>query len=106
MGLVATIARDVGFPAHIVHLTSRLAVEEVRAAQSLGSDLSAESCPHYLLFEDRHRPLWDFREGGAAAPFREDVAYLWQALSDGTLTVVASDHAPVHPEGEGRTPST
>ena len=99
VGLVATIARDVGFPAHIVHLTSRLAVEEVRAAQSLGSDLSAESCPHYLLFDET-----DIAHFGTfvkvAPPLRsvEDVAYLWQALSDGTLTVVASDHAPFTPE--------
>ena len=99
VGLVATIARDLGFPAHIVHITSRLATEEVQAAQALGVDLSAESCPHYLLFDETYLPRFgNFVK--VAPPLRpaEDVAYLWEALSDGVLSVVASDHAPFTPE--------
>ena len=99
VGLVATIARDVGFPTHIVHITSRLATEEVKAAQALGVDLSAESCPHYLLFDETYIPRFgNFVK--VAPPLRpaEDVAYLWEALSNGSLSVVASDHAPFTPE--------
>ena len=99
VGLVATIAREVDLPAHIVHVTSRLATEEVKAAQALGADMSAESCPHYLLFDESYIPRFgNFVK--VAPPLRtvEDVAYLWEALSDGTLSVVASDHAPFTPE--------
>ena len=99
VGLVATIARDIGFPAHIVHITSRLATEEVQAAQALGVDLSAESCPHYLLLDDSHIPRFgNFVK--VAPPLRpaKDVAFLWEALTDGSLSVVASDHAPFTPE--------
>ena len=99
VGLVATIARDIGFPAHIVHITSRLATEEVQAAQALGVDLSAESCPHYLLLDESYIPRFgNFVK--VAPPLRpaEDVAFLWEALADGSLSVVASDHAPFTPE--------
>ena len=99
VGLVATIARDVGLPAHIVHITSRLATEEVKAAQQLGADLSAESCPHYLRLDEDYIPRFgNFVK--VAPPLRpaEDVAYLWEALAEGVLSVVASDHAPFTPE--------
>jgi len=99
VGLVATIARDLGAPAHIVHITSRLALEEVQAAQSLGADLSAESCPQYLVLDESAIPEFgNFVK--VAPPLRplEDVAYLWEALADGSLSVVASDHAPFTPE--------
>ena len=99
VGLVATIARDLGIPAHIVHVTSRLATEEVQAAQAVGADLSGESCPHYLLFDESYIARFgNFVK--VAPPLRpaEDVAYLWEALSDGSLSVVASDHAPFTPE--------
>ncbi len=99
VALVATIARDIGSPAHIVHITSRLATEEVKAAQTLGADLSAESCPHYLLFDESYIPRFgNFAK--VAPPLRPagDVAFLWEALADGTLSVVTSDHAPFTPE--------
>ncbi len=95
VGLVATIAREVDLPAHIVHITSRLATEEVRAAQCLGADLSAESCPHYLLLDESYiERFGNFVK--VAPPLRtsDDVAFLWKSLVDGTLSVVASDHAP------------
>ena len=99
VGLVATVARDIGIPAHIVHITSRLATEEVQAAQALGVDLSAESCPHYLLLDETYLPRFgNFVK--VAPPLRpaDDVAYLWEALAGGVLSVVASDHAPFTPE--------
>ncbi|MCQ3803006.1 MAG: dihydroorotase family protein [bacterium] len=99
VGLVATIARELRIPAHIVHITSRLATEEVKAAQSVGVDLSGESCPHYLLLDDSYIPRFgNFVKVGPPIRPAEDVAYLWDALSDGSLSVVASDHAPFTPE--------
>ncbi len=99
VGLVSTIARELGSPTHIVHITSRLAMEEVQAAQALGADLSAESCPHYLLLDESAIPEFgNFVK--VAPPLRpaDDPVYLWEALADGSLSVVASDHAPFTPE--------
>ena len=99
VGLVATIARELRIPAHIVHITSRLATEEVQAAQAVGVDLSAESCPHYLLLDESYIPRFgNFVKVGPPIRPAGDVAYLWKALSDGSLSVVASDHAPFTPE--------
>jgi allantoinase len=99
VGLIATIARDLDIAVHIVHITSRLATEEVKAAQSLGMDLSGESCPHYLLFDDSYIPRFgNFVKVGPPLRPAEDADYLWKALSEGTLSVVASDHAPFTPE--------
>ena len=99
VSLVATIAREVGIPLHIVHITSRLATEEVQAAQASGVDVSGESCPHYLLFDDSYIPrLGNYVK--VAPPLRSgsDIDYLWRSLADASLAVVASDHSPFTPE--------
>lgn len=99
VGLVATIAREIGLPAHIVHITSRLATEEVQAAQASGVDLSAESCPHYLLFDESQIPrLGNFVKVAPPLRTKDDIDYLWKSLADASLAVVASDHAPFTPE--------
>ena len=98
VGLVATIAREVGIPIHIVHITSRLATEEVQAAQATGVDVSGESCPHYLLFDESHIPrLGNFVKVAPPLRTKEDIDYLWKSLADGSVAMVASDHAPFTP---------
>jgi dihydroorotase len=80
---------------HVVHTASRRGVQAVRRAQAAGVRLSAETCPHYLTF-----CAADFADLGVLMkvypPIREDddrVA-LWQAVRDGTITSIGSDHAP------------
>ena len=99
VGLVATIAREIGLSAHIVHITSRMATEEVQAAQASGVDLTGESCPHYLLFDESQIPrLGNFVKVAPPLRTKDDIDYLWQSIADGSLAVVASDHAPFTPE--------
>lgn len=78
---------------HIAHLST---AEGLRALE--GSGFTSEACPHHLLF-DRDR----LREGGAFKmnpPLRapEDMAALWDALRDGRIACLASDHAPHTPQ--------
>jgi dihydroorotase (multifunctional complex type) len=99
IALVATIAQATKTRVHFAHVTGRVALEAVRLAKTGNGDLiSAETCPHYLLFDlatvDRH--------GGfakVAPPLRasEDRDALWTGLRDGILDVIASDHAPFQP---------
>lgn len=90
-----TLAREVGARVHIAHVTSRLALDVVRAFKSVGTDVSAETCPHYLLFTED-----DVAKAGVDAkinpPIRADAdrAALWQGIADGTITIVTTDHAP------------
>jgi dihydroorotase (multifunctional complex type) len=94
----AAIAKEASAPIHIAHVSSRTAVDAVRAGLELGADLTAETCPQYLLFDERTVE----RFGGLAKiapPLRapEDRDALWAAIEAGTIGVVASDHSPFLP---------
>jgi len=83
---------------HIAHVTSRLTVDVLRRFKG-SSDFSAETCPHYLSFTED-----DVARAGVCArinpPIRHaaDRAALWDALADGTLSHVTTDHAAFAPE--------
>ena len=80
---------------HIVHTASRGGVNAIRRAQREGLPLTAETCPHYLSFTED-----DFSELGVMMkvypPIRThlDQASLWDAVRDGVITSIGSDHAP------------
>ncbi len=99
----AVIARDVllaghvGSRLHVCHLSTAGSVEIVRWAKSRGIAVTAEVTPHHLLLTDEEVRSYDpvFKVN---PPLRtaEDVHALREALADGTIDVVATDHAP-HP---------
>jgi dihydroorotase (multifunctional complex type) len=95
---VAALAKETGTRIHIAHVTSRSALDAVRGAIAMGAAVSAETCPQYLMLDSGAVE----RYGGVAKiapPLREhaDSEALWDGLLDGTLAVVASDHAPFLP---------
>ena len=93
------LARAAGeAPVYIVHLSSRLGLEELRKARGAGQKhVGAETCPQYLLLDDS---LYDDpREGLKAVmapPLRKepDRLALWEALAAGDIDAVATDHCP------------
>ncbi|GII90270.1 dihydroorotase [Sinosporangium siamense] len=104
----AIIARDcllaahVGSRLHVCHVSTAGSVEIIRWAKSKGWNVTAEVTPHHLLLTD---DLVEASSLGAYNPIfkvnpplrtREDVEALRAALADGTIDVVATDHAP-HP---------
>ncbi|MGH7565565.1 MAG: allantoinase AllB, partial [Gemmatimonadota bacterium] len=96
---VAGLCASTGAPAHIVHVSSAEALEEVARAKSAGTPLSAETCPHYLAFAAADVADGDTRF--KCAPPIRDARHrdaLWRGLLDGTLDLVASDHSPCPPE--------
>ena len=103
----AIIARDVllaehvGSRLHICHLTTAGGVEIIRWAKARGIDVTAEVTPHHLLLTDESARSYDpiFKVN---PPLRteSDVMALRHGLSDGTIDIVATDHAP-HP-GESK----
>lgn len=94
VGRVARIGRAARASVHIVHLSSGFTLPTVRAARAAGSDLSVETCPHYLFFDtsaySTHGPY-----AKVNPPLREraEVEAMWQGLLDGTVDFLASDHA-------------
>jgi len=91
-----------GCPIHIAHVTSKATLDVVRHAKRIGAPVTAETCPHYLFCtEDDLATAGPF--GAINPPIRqaEDRAALWEGLADGTLDVIATDHAPFsRPEKE------
>ena len=82
-----------------VHLSARESLEEVRAARRRGQTVYVETCPHYLLLEDGAYDGPDFMEAAkfvCAPPLRKraDREALWEALENGEIDTVATDHCP------------
>jgi dihydroorotase len=99
----AVIARDcllaahVGSRLHVCHVSTAGSVEIIRQAKASGWNVTAEVCPHHLLLTDDLAATYDpiFKVN---PPLRTaaDTEALRAALADGTIDVVATDHAP-HP---------
>jgi dihydroorotase len=93
------IARLAGGRLHLAHLSTALAVASVRDAKARGSSVTCEVTPHHLTLTDEEIA----RSGYSTRykmnpPLREpaDVAALVDALADGTIDAIATDHAPHH----------
>ena len=91
------IAQMADCPVMIVHLSTREALEEVRAARRRGQTVYAETCPHYLLLEDSVYDAPDYLDAArfvCAPPIRKkaDQEALWAALRNGEIQTVSTDH--------------
>ena len=84
-----------GRPLHFCHLSVRTSVEALRAARAKGLPVTGETAPHYLFLT--HEDLGDYDANAKMKPplgTAEDQAALRAALADGTLSAIATDHAP------------
>ncbi len=92
------LAKDVGARLHICHLSTAESVEVVRWAKARGVNVTAEVTPHHLMLTDETARTGDARYK-VNPPLRrnEDVHALRAAVADGTIDIVATDHAP-HPQ--------
>ena len=91
------LAQVVDVPVIIVHLSTKEALDEVRAARSRGQTVYVETCPHYLLLEDSVYDHPDYPEAAkyvCAPPIRKEIdrLALWQGLKTGEIQTVATDH--------------
>jgi allantoinase len=96
--LMIRLCRQYRFRLHIVHLSTSLALEELRAARAEGLQITVETCPHYLHFAAE-----EITDGATllkcAPPIRsrENRQQLWQGLREGIIDMVVSDHSPCPP---------
>ncbi|SFB50382.1 allantoinase [Cohnella sp. OV330] len=88
-------AKQSGCRLHFAHISSGDAVMAIRQAKLTGTDVTLETCPHYLTLTDA-----DLARMGAVAKCapplrsREEQAELWKRLAQGDIDLVASDHSP------------
>jgi dihydroorotase len=89
------ILRVTGGRVHFQHLSTARSVELIRRAKREGLDVTAEVCPHHLTLTKEAVTLYG-TFAKMAPPLRtgEDIAELLKGLEDGTIDLIATDHAP------------
>ena len=90
-----TLAELTGCRLHIAHVSTAGAVHLVREAKKRGIKVTAETCPHYFTLTDEAvRGYNTMAKMNPPLRTAEDVAAIKQGLKDGTIDVIATDHAP------------
>jgi dihydropyrimidinase len=101
---VIDLCRKTGCKTYIVHTTTAKSLEYVRAAKKEGLPLFCETCPQYLLLDESvySKPLPDSLKYVISPPIRSklDQQALWEALADGTVDVISTDHCPFNTKGQ------
>ncbi|MEZ4414296.1 MAG: dihydroorotase [Gemmatimonadota bacterium] len=98
------VAELTGGHIHLQHVSTRLGVEAIRMAKARGVHVTAEAAPHHLLLTEEAVGAYD-TNAKMNPPLRraDDVAAVREGLRDGTLDVLATDHAPHHRDEKDRT---
>ena len=96
------LAEETGCAYHVCHISAKESVDLIRQAKARGVDVTCETGPHYLVFSDQ-----DLQEDGRfkmnpPIRSREDRAALIEGLLDGTIDMIATDHAPHSAEEKSR----
>jgi dihydroorotase len=91
------LARRTGGHIHLCHMSTRGSVELIRWGKERGITVTAEACPHHLSLTEDAVEGYD-TNAKMNPPLRtaDDVAALQEAVRDGTIDVIATDHAPHH----------
>jgi dihydroorotase len=91
------LAQHVGSRLHVCHVSTAGSVEVIRWAKGRGVDVTAEVCPHHLILTEdlvaSYDPIYKVNPPLRTAA---DITALREALADGTIDAIATDHAP-HP---------
>jgi dihydroorotase len=88
-------------PVHIAHVSTALSLDLIRAARRRGAQLTCEVTPHHFVLDDR-AVLRCGANAKMAPPLRsaDDVAAVVAAIADGTIDMIATDHAPHDPHSK------
>lgn len=96
------LAEETGCAYHVCHVSTKESVELIRQAKAHGVNVTCETAPHYLVLCDE-----DMQEDGRfkmnpPLRSREDKQTLIEGIKDGTIDMIATDHAPHSAEEKGR----
>lgn len=96
------LAAETGCSYHVCHISTKESVDLIRKAKAAGVDVTCETAPHYLILSDK-----DLQEHGRFKmnpPLRDesDRLALIEGICDGTIDMIATDHAPHSAEEKGR----
>lgn len=98
------IAKTANAPVYVVHLSSKDALEEVKKARLDGVKVYTETCPQYLLLDDKLYDLDGFESAKyvMSPPLRKkaDNDALWKALEEGDIDAIGTDHCSFNYKGQ------
>jgi len=101
---VIDLCRKTGCKTYIVHTSTEKSIKYIRAAKKEGLPLFCETCPQYLLLDESvySKPLPYSLKYVISPPIRskKDQVALWEALADGTVDVISTDHCPFNTKGQ------
>lgn len=91
----ALLAEWTGARIHVLHISSAAELRPLREAKARGVDVTGETCPHYLMLStDDYARLGGVIRVNPPVREAENQEPLWSALADGTIDLIATDHAP------------
>ncbi len=96
------LSLETGCKIHICHVSRRETLELIRRAKARGADVSCETAPHYLLLDDSMTEDSGRFKMNPPIGSPSDRLALLEAVADGTVDMIATDHAPHSPEEKGR----
>ena len=92
------LAEETGHPIHCQHISSARSVRLLREARRRGVPVTAEACPHHIALTDEGLRTFDTNfKVNPPLRTREDIDEIITGIADGTITILASDHAPHAP---------
>ena len=96
------MAEEIGCPYHICHISTKESVDIIREAKKRGADVTCETAPHYILLDDSC--LCEEGRFKMNPPLRspEDREAILEGILDGTIDMIATDHAPHSAEEKSR----
>ena len=103
VGRDISLIREFGGRIHVAHVSTRAEVELIRSAKAEGLNISAETCPHFFTLD--HEAVVGFDTNAKVNPplrTADDVEGIIEGLADGTIDVIATDHAPHHRDEKDR----
>jgi dihydroorotase len=99
----AILSEWTGARIHVLHISSAEELRPLREAKARGVDITGETCPHYLMLSaDDYAKFAGVIRVNPPVREKRNQEPLWQALADGTIDMIATDHAPHTPEEKTR----
>ena len=96
------LVEETGCAYHVCHISAKESVALIRQAKARGLDVSCETAPHYLLLDDSMLQEEGRFKMNPPVRGREDRQALIEGIQDGTIDIIATDHAPHSAEEKSR----
>ena len=96
------LAAETGCKYHVCHISCKESVDIIRKAKNAGVDITCETAPHYLVFCDEELQEDGRFKMNPPLRSREDMEALIEGIKDGTIDMIATDHAPHSAEEKSR----